>query len=46
MVSDFVTIMNPNGASLTIWALNPGNWIWGYSLFASRPFGDKSLAAY
>ncbi|WP_407712403.1 RICIN domain-containing protein [Campylobacter coli] len=40
MVSDFVTIMNPNGASLTIWALNPGNWIWGYSLFASRPFGD------
>ncbi|CAM4074045.1 RICIN domain-containing protein [Campylobacter armoricus] len=38
--SDFVTIMNPNGAALTVWALAAGNWIWGYTLFNSIPFGD------
>ncbi|EPA1555302.1 RICIN domain-containing protein [Campylobacter lari] len=42
-VSDFVTIMNPNGAALTVWALNPGNWIWGYSLFNSKTFGDARV---
>lgn len=41
--SDFVTIMNPNGAALTVWALASGNWIWGYSLFASKPFGDARV---
>lgn len=41
--SDFVTIMSPNGAVLTVWALNPGNWIWGYSLYNSRPFGDARV---
>ncbi|EAK0436703.1 cytolethal distending toxin subunit A [Campylobacter lari] len=43
IVSDFVTIMNPNGAALTVWALNPGNWIWGYNLFDSKPFGDARV---
>ncbi|MCV3553351.1 RICIN domain-containing protein [Campylobacter sp. CNRCH_2013_0898h] len=42
-VSDFVTIMNPNGAALTVWALNPGNWIWGYNLFDSKSFGDARV---
>ncbi|RKO64735.1 cytolethal distending toxin subunit A [Campylobacter sp. P255] len=41
--SDFVTIMNPNGAALTVWALAPGNWIWGYSLFNSKSFGDARV---
>lgn len=43
IASDFVTIMNPNGAALTVWALNPGNWIWGYNLFDSKPFGDARV---
>ncbi|EAK0445941.1 cytolethal distending toxin subunit A [Campylobacter lari] len=41
--SDFVTIMNPNGSALTVWALNPGNWIWGYSLDNSKSFGDARV---
>ncbi|TKX31241.1 RICIN domain-containing protein [Campylobacter estrildidarum] len=41
--SDFVTIMNPNGAALTIWGTNPGNWIWGYSLYNSQKFGDARI---
>lgn len=41
--SDFVTIMNPNGAALTVWALASGNWIWGYTLFNSKPFGDARV---
>ncbi|EMS7184344.1 RICIN domain-containing protein [Campylobacter lari] len=43
IVSDFVIIMNPNGAALTVWALAPGNWIWGYSLFNSKSFGDARI---
>ncbi|MCV3453817.1 RICIN domain-containing protein [Campylobacter sp. FU_520] len=43
IASDFVTIMNPNGAALTVWALNPGNWIWGYNLFDSKSFGDARV---
>ncbi|TKX32548.1 RICIN domain-containing protein [Campylobacter aviculae] len=38
--SDFITVMNPNGAALTIWGSNPGNWIWGYNLNASKGFPD------
>ncbi|EAJ6150496.1 MULTISPECIES: RICIN domain-containing protein [Campylobacter] len=41
--SDFVTIMNPNGAALTVWALAAGNWIWGYNLYNSKPFGDARV---
>ncbi|EAK1935986.1 cytolethal distending toxin subunit A [Campylobacter jejuni] len=41
--SDFITIMNPNGAALTVWALAPGNWIWGYNLINSKPFGDARV---
>ncbi|AJC85290.1 cytolethal distending toxin, subunit CdtA [Campylobacter peloridis] len=41
--SDFVTIMGPNGAALTVWALAPGNWIWGYTLANSKPFGDARV---
>ncbi|MBZ7941896.1 RICIN domain-containing protein [Campylobacter molothri] len=38
--SDYVTVMNPNGAALTISNTNPGNWIWGYNLYASKGFED------
>lgn len=41
--SDFVTIMNPNGAALTVWGINPGNWIWGYSLYNSRKLEDARV---
>ncbi|EAH9620694.1 TPA: RICIN domain-containing protein [Campylobacter jejuni] len=41
--SDFVTIMGPSGAALTVWALRPGNWIWGYNLYSSIPFGDANI---
>lgn len=41
--SDFVTIMGPSGAALTVWALRPGNWIWGYTLYSSIPFGDANV---
>lgn len=41
--SDFVTIMNPNGGALTVWGLAAGNWIWGYTLSSSKPFGDARV---
>ncbi|MCW1315905.1 RICIN domain-containing protein [Campylobacter jejuni] len=41
--SDFVTIMAPSGAALTVWALRPGNWIWGYNLYSSIAFGDANV---
>ncbi|EAI4690941.1 RICIN domain-containing protein [Campylobacter jejuni] len=41
--SDYITIMGPSGAALTVWALRPGNWIWGYTLYSSRPFGDANV---
>ncbi|AJC86829.1 cytolethal distending toxin, subunit CdtA [Campylobacter sp. RM16704] len=41
--SNFVAIMNPNGALLTVWALAAGNWIWGYTIFNSKGFGDARV---
>lgn len=38
--SDWISLMNPNGAVLTVWALAQGNWIWGYTLVDSIDFGD------
>ena len=29
--SDFITLMNAGGGVLTVWATNPGNWVWGYT---------------
>ncbi|MBZ7988096.1 RICIN domain-containing protein [Campylobacter canadensis] len=37
-ISDMVAIMSSNAGVLTIWATNPGNWIWGYPARDSRPF--------
>lgn len=34
-----LTIINPRGSSLTVWALAEGNWIWGYTLDNSKDFG-------
>lgn len=42
-VSDFITIINAGGAALTVWALAPGNWIWGYTLINSKSFGDARI---
>ncbi|AJC94657.1 cytolethal distending toxin, subunit CdtA [Campylobacter volucris LMG 24379] len=40
VTSDFVTIMNPAGTILVMSNLNPGNWIWGYTLLNSKNFGN------
>ena len=35
-----LTIINPKGGSaITVWALAPGNWLWGYTLDNSKDFG-------
>ena len=35
-----LTIINPMGGSaITVWALAPGNWLWGYTLDNSKDFG-------
>ncbi|WP_096028145.1 RICIN domain-containing protein [Campylobacter lanienae] len=35
-----LTIINPKGGSaITVWALAPGNWLWGYTLDNSKEFG-------
>lgn len=43
VVSDFLTILGPSGAALTVWALAQGNWIWGYTLIDSKSFGDARV---
>ncbi|WP_086278423.1 RICIN domain-containing protein [Campylobacter devanensis] len=35
-----LTIINPKGGSaITVWALAPSNWLWGYTLDNSKEFG-------
>ena len=35
-----LTIINPKGGSeITVWALDPGKWLWGYTLDNSKDFG-------
>ena len=35
-----LTIINPMGGSaITVWALDSGNWLWGYTLDNSKEFG-------
>ncbi|MCI6217381.1 MAG: RICIN domain-containing protein [Helicobacter sp.] len=41
--SDPLSIMSPEGGVLTLWALNPGNWVWGYSLNDSIDFGSARI---
>ncbi|EEO26324.1 RICIN domain-containing protein [Helicobacter winghamensis] len=42
-VSDLLSIMSPEGGVLTLWALNVGNWVWGYSLIDSQDFGGARI---
>lgn len=42
-VSDLLSIMSPEGGVLTLWALNVGNWVWGYSLIDSQDFGRARI---
>lgn len=42
-VSDYVSIIGQNDALITIWALAPLNWVWGYSPLNSRSFGDARI---
>ncbi|MDY5949579.1 MAG: RICIN domain-containing protein [Helicobacter sp.] len=41
--SDLLSIMSPEGGVLTLWALNVGNWVWGYSLIDSKDFGGARI---
>lgn len=41
--SDLLSIMSPEGGVLTLWALNVGNWVWGYSLIDSKDFGAARI---
>ncbi|EOB4992188.1 RICIN domain-containing protein [Campylobacter upsaliensis] len=43
LASDFMSILGPSGAALTVWALAQGNWIWGYTLLDSKSFGDARV---
>lgn len=43
ITSDFMTLLGPSGAALTVWALAQGNWIWGYTLLDSKSFGDARV---
>lgn len=35
-----VSIMNNSSGIITIWAVAPNNWLWGYSPFDSQSFGN------
>nr|AHJ58636.1 cytolethal distending toxin protein A [Avibacterium paragallinarum]AHJ58639.1 cytolethal distending toxin protein A [Avibacterium paragallinarum]AHJ58645.1 cytolethal distending toxin protein A [Avibacterium paragallinarum] len=35
-----VSIMNHSSGVITVWALAPNNWLWGYSPFDSKSFGQ------
>ncbi|OBX05991.1 hypothetical protein QV06_00090 [Gallibacterium genomosp. 3] len=35
-----VGIMNYSSGLITIWAVSPNNWLWGYSPFDSKSFGN------
>ncbi len=37
--SNALSIMSSSGGLLTLWALNPGNWVWGYTPIDSHGFG-------
>ena len=41
--TDFLVLMGAGGGALTVWALAPGNWIWGYTLIDSKTFGDARV---
>lgn len=36
-----VSIMSPTSGIITVWALEEGNWLWGYSPYDSKNFGDS-----
>lgn len=38
--SNPVALMSPGGGIITIWALKPQNWVWGYTPIDSYEFGD------
>lgn len=37
-VSNSLSIMSSSGGLLTLWALNPGNWVWGYTPLDAQSF--------
>lgn len=42
-ISDWVSLLSPGGAALTVWALAQGNWLWGYTLIDSAGFGGARV---
>lgn len=43
VISAPLIIHNPLSSALTVWALAPGNWIWGYTLLHSKSFGEARI---
>ncbi|MDE5602647.1 MAG: RICIN domain-containing protein, partial [Helicobacter sp.] len=39
-VTDEISIISSSWGMLTVWALRPGNWLWGYSALDSLSFGN------
>ncbi|WP_336524567.1 hypothetical protein, partial [Helicobacter japonicus] len=37
-ISNPISIMSSSGGLLTLWALNPGNWVWGYTPLDAQSF--------
>lgn len=42
-VSNPLSIMSSSGGLLTLWALEPGNWVWGYTPIDSLEFGKATF---
>ncbi|MCX2683707.1 toxin [Campylobacter sp. MIT 21-1685] len=41
--SNPLSIMSSSGGILTLWALEPGNWIWGYTPLDAHEFGEAAF---
>ena len=42
-VSNRISIMSSSGGLLTLWALKPRNWVWGYTPIDSLEFGKATF---
>lgn len=43
LYSDDISLMSSNGGLLTLWSLQPNEWVWGYSPFDSIQLGDARI---
>lgn len=43
LISDDISIMSSSGGLLTLWSLQPNQWVWGYTPFDSIQLGDARI---